>query len=237
MEFINPEIIKQINDMGFTTILAVAALLFVLSKMFPQFQPFRKLQDGSTPKEEEPKKKESNDESKYESIDSQRINACLYDVIVRTKSNRVYLALYHNGLIGAPNHALTKVSIINEVVLKNSVHIKRDFHNINKNFISYITEKLDKDGFCFVNNMEELYLDNYTALYNFFVERNVYKAYFFPVMTIDNVVSGFIGVEYEDNNISIVTVEQMVTALHDNAIKLQMLVGYNEPVILQSIEI
>lgn len=127
---------------------------------------------------------------------TEEIDKTLQQVLIYTNADRVNLVQYHNGGKGINKQSFLKMSMTNEQVKVGVRPFMSEFKDQFRSVISYITKKLNDDGFCYIDDAQEIKeLDPGT--YEFLVNRGIESKYCMAIHnTQDGSVIGFIGIEY-----------------------------------------
>ena len=126
----------------------------------------------------------------------EEIDKTLQQILIFTNADRVNLVQYHNGGKGVNKQSFLKMSMTNEQVKVGVKPFMSEFKDQFRSVISYITKKLNDDGFCYIDdaqNIKELDPGTYEILLN----REIEAKYCMAIHnTQDGSVIGFIGIEY-----------------------------------------
>lgn len=155
---------------------------------------------------------------------AKEINDSLERAREKSNATRVYLAQYHNGGHNLVNQSFLKMDITNEKVKLGIAPIQSEFKDQYKELFSYWCNKLESDGICFINDVEELkHLDN--SMYSFFTRRNITSAFGISINDSEGYPIGFIGMEFMKDDIY--DMKQIQHCLQDKKIKVETLLSLN----------
>ena len=116
-----------------------------------------------------------------------------------------------------------KMSMTNESVKLGLSSLMPEFQNVFRSFFAYLCEKLIKDGYCYVDDINTL-KDVDTTMYEFLYSRDVQSIYSIPIENKNGTVIGFIYIEFTNGDN--VDKEQVEHCLHDKKIRIETLLNF-----------
>lgn len=137
----------------------------------------------------------SNEENSALSYVEKEINDSLKFLQSKVDASRVSLVRYHNGNKGMDGLSFLKMSMTNEAVKVGVQPIMQDFQNYFRSFLSYWCEGLDCNGYCLIDDIEEI-KNKDANMYEYLSTRNVKSKYGIAIHNEENTVVGFICIEY-----------------------------------------
>lgn len=164
----------------------------------------------------------SNEENNMLTQVESQINDCLKRVQQSTNASRVSLVRYHNGNKGMDGLSFLKMSMTNECVKIGIQPIMQEFQNYFRSFLPYWTHQLDKEGKCYIDDIENI-KDIDANLYEYLKSRGVQSKYGIAIKNSEGYPIGFICIEYLDKND--VNKPQVEKCLADKQIKIETLLN------------
>lgn len=130
---------------------------------------------------------------------SNEINNILQDILQETNASRANLVQYHNGGKGINKQSFLKMSITNEQVQVNVRPFMQDFKDQFRSTLAYFVNELDRTGFCFITNLEEIKTVD-TSMYEFLKLRNIEAKCGMAIHNRQGTVIAFVCIEFMDKN-------------------------------------
>lgn len=137
----------------------------------------------------------SNEENSALSYVEKEINDSLKFLQSKVNASRVSLVRYHNGNKGMDGLSFLKMSMTNEAVKVGVQPIMQEFQNYFRSFLSYWCESLDCNGYCLIDDIEEI-KNKDANMYEYLNTRNVKSKYGVAIHNGEDTVVGFICIEY-----------------------------------------
>lgn len=133
---------------------------------------------------------------------SMSIDNHLQDILEQTDASRVSLIQYHNGGRSINKQSFLKMSMTNERVKVGVSSVSNIFKDIFRSSLSYITRELDDNGYCFIDDVDEMKsLD--VSVYESLTERGIESKYTIALKNIENsMVIAYIGIDYIDKGVA-----------------------------------
>ena len=127
---------------------------------------------------------------------TEEIDKTLQQILIYTNADRVDLVQYHNGGKGINKQSFLKMSMTNEQVKVGVKPFMSEFKDQFRSVISYITKKLNEEGYCYINDSEQIKLID-PGTYEFLLNRGIESKYCMAIHnTQDGSVIGFVCIEY-----------------------------------------
>ena len=127
------------------------------------------------------------------------INSYLQSIVQELGPNRAVVARYHNGGRDMSGISFLKLSITNEQVSPDTIPIIGDFQAQFRSVASYICDKLEEDGYCYVEDLEEI-KDKDAGTYELLKLRDGQSCYAKALKSRSGYVIGAIMITYTSKN-------------------------------------
>lgn len=143
------------------------------------------------------------------------LRTCLRQILEQTDADRVSIVQYHNGGRGLNKQSFLKMSMTNEETRIGISPIASTFQNQFRSVLAYFVRELNLHNTCYIKDSEDLKTVD-TSMYEFLNSRNVKSKYGMAIRSSDNVVIGFICVEYVDEpNTNVELVDRVLLENHN----------------------
>lgn len=127
---------------------------------------------------------------------TEEIDKTLQQILIFTNADRVDLVQYHNGGKGVNKQSFLKMSMTNEQVKVGVKPFMSEFKDQFRSVISYITKKLNTEGYCYIDDSEQIKSID-PGTYEFLLNRGIESKYCMAIHnTQDGSVIGFVCIEY-----------------------------------------
>ena len=127
---------------------------------------------------------------------TEEIDKTLQQILIYTNADRVDLVQYHNGGKGVNKQSFLKMSMTNEQVKVGVKPFMSEFKDQFRSVISYITKKLNTEGYCYIDDSEQIKSID-PGTYEFLLNRGIESKYCMAIHnTQDGSVIGFVCIEY-----------------------------------------
>lgn len=224
-------IVKLITDAG-VSVACSAVLIFVFWKIIEK--ELKESEDARKASEEQNKKilEKLLDYTPYAITPKKYdenviIDREINDVLTRLKDSlnpsRAYLVTFHNGGKDLSGLSFLKMSMRNEVTGPSIKPMQSEFQNVFRNTLSYWCNELAEKGFCYVDDYKVLeQVDR--SFYDFMDSRGVTSLYGKAIMSHDNHIIGFVGIEYMGT--PEVSLDRIEHCLNDKKMKIETILNF-----------
>lgn len=125
------------------------------------------------------------------------IDSQIQELLSQTNSNRVSCFLFHNGGKDIVGRSFQKMSMTHEVVDSTTVPVMSSYQNVPRMMFPTMIEKLITEGKYYIDNIEDIKTTAATS-YQAFYARGTKAAYIQAIKTSDNILMGFVCVEFHN---------------------------------------
>lgn len=126
---------------------------------------------------------------------TEEIDTTLNEILKDTEADRANLVQYHNGGKSINKQAFLKMSMTNEQVKFGVKAFMPEFKDQFRSVLSYFTKKLNDDGYCYIEDVDDLKnVDN--SMYDFMKVRGVKSKFGIAIKDHNDTVIAFISIEF-----------------------------------------
>lgn len=122
----------------------------------------------------------------------------LQQILLASQADRVCIVQYHNGGRGLNKQSFLKMSVTNEQVQVGIKQISPMFKDQFRNVLAYFVRELSATSKCYIPDTESI-KEVDSGMYEFLASRGIKSKYGMAIKNKDEVVIGFVCVEYEKN--------------------------------------
>ena len=173
-----------------------------------------------------PNKKYSEDKYENQSRIGTKINEILEQLREYNDASRASLVQFHNGGHNLVNSSFLKMDMTNEKVKLGVALLQSEFKDQYKDLLSYWCEQLVKEGFCYVEDIEDIKSID-TSMYNFLHSRHIVSIYGVSITDTKGHLIGFINIDYMAGDIQ-PDLDSIAADLHDKKLKIEALLSLDK---------
>lgn len=155
-----------------------------------------------------------------------KINEILEQLRDCNDASRASLVQFHNGGHNLVNGSFLKMDMTNEKVKLGVALLQSEFKDQYKDLLSYWCEQLVKEGFCYVENIEDIKSID-TSMYNFFHSRHIVSIYGVSITDTKGHLIGFINVDFMAGDTQ-PDLDSIAADLHDKKLKIEALLSLDK---------
>ena len=152
------DLAKAIAELGILVIIAAVFLVIMMKQNKDASEKSQELFDfamGKLKEQSNPHVLTEEEDSIAAKIDKS-INSYLQSIVQELGPNRAVVARYHNGGRDMSGISFLKLSITNEQVSPDTAPIIGDFQAQFRSVASYICDKLEEEGKCYIDDLETI---------------------------------------------------------------------------------
>jgi hypothetical protein len=144
---------------------------------------------------------------------TEKIDSNLQNMLIETGASRASLIQFHNGGRGINKQGFLKMSMTNEQVQLGVRPIMSEFKDQFRSVLGYAMKEMNENGYCYIQDCEDIQnLD--VSMYEFLKDRGVQSYYCYSIKNQDNLIIGFLCLEYLDRDKS--NLDLIIKTFNDN---------------------
>ena len=190
------EITKAIGELGILIVIAGLFLFFYYKDKNARDTEFKQLFNAVVNKGTHIL---TEDEDRLAKQIDQSITSYMKDIVNTLQPSKCFLVRYHNGGKDMNGLSFLKLSVTNEAGAGGLAPVIQEYQNQFRSSIGGICHAIDKQGYMFVPNLEEI-KETDIGTYDLMTAKNTRSAYCHAITNATGYVIGFLAITYRHDN-------------------------------------
>lgn len=190
------EITKAIGELGILIVIAGLFLFFYYKDKNARDTEFKQLFNAVVNKGTHIL---TEDEDRLAKQIEESITSYMKDIVNTLQPSKCFLVRYHNGGKDMNGLSFLKLSVTNEVGAGGLAPVIQEYQNQFRSSIGGICHAIDKQGYVFVPNLEEI-KETDIGTYDLMIAKNTRSAYCHAITNTTGYVIGFLAITYRNDN-------------------------------------
>lgn len=190
------EITKAIGELGILIVIAGLFLFFYYKDKNARDTEFKQLFNAVVNKGTHIL---TEDEDRLAKQIDQSITSYMKDIVNTLQPSKCFLVRYHNGGKDMNGLSFLKLSVTNEAGAGGLAPVIQEYQNQFRSSIGGICHAIDKQGYVFVPNLEEI-KETDIGTYDLMTAKDTRSAYCHAITNATGYVIGFLAITYRNDN-------------------------------------